>query len=339
MTDAGPTAAEMGLTQKDITPKTPEVPENEFHKQIADRYNEWQRGIVARGEDPKKAIFRPVEYTGDWSKVLAADYLLHRLSIIGVVGEEVKTAGDIGETLKEYREKIATPERIAMAQEAYKDFNAHVKRLGLSAGEFDPNRMVFVSRQRIEEISGESDTLAYSLDGGFGEIIVPHDSADLNKDPNQTFDVIVHELGHQVRDKLGLDRDRVTWIEEGLIQRNAKEIEIKEDKVSERTNEIYGIEVSVMEQLSLVLGDTNLFGKSQTEIQRLINERYAIAGGTGEPLDDLNYDIRSYKSRRASFVVRLELESNVTDEEVEKMNESLRIAKQMMNQKWGFNLK
>lgn len=345
MIDSGPSLAETGVS---IEPKlqpsegkiglTPE--QNVFHQKIAEGLNIWKSDLATQGKDIRKEIYRPDKFEDDWSRVDPVDYICHRLSVIGLADSKGVSAEDISGMLSDYRDKVATVERVAFAQECYAQFNTAAQECGLDVGSFDPNRLYFLGGKRIAEIAGSSiDGLAYTLNGSVGEILIPADDAELNNDPSQQYDVIVHELGHQARGRKGLDRDKSTVLEEGIIQAQARLLELTHNKVSRRTNEVYSIEAQIAEQLATTLDVKSLFGLSHQEIRAKMREKYMLPGQVDDPYDDLVYDLITYRRKFDSFASRIDTTDQMTDVDIKKMQTELMQDRLAMNQKWTFKMK
>lgn len=306
---------------------------NSFHEKVLRKYKEWM--ISNSGE--KQQIYRPPSFNGNWDSVPPEEYILHRLSIIGI--PETVGAEDIGKILAKYRTEILTPERLSILQDAYASLNKNLIQYGLSAGSFDPNRVVLVQEQRINEIAGQSrDRLAYTLKGEVGEILIPYDSEELNLEPNTLFDVIVHELGHQVRQKNALDIDASMVLEEGIIQAKAKEVEVATGRTSRRTNEVYTFEAQVATELATNLKVPSLFNLPHSKIKELMGIRYGIAGEVSNPYDDLIYDMIEYLKLFQSFQTEIETTINIADVRVKAMQEGLKARRQAFNKRWQFSM-
>lgn len=284
MIDSGPSLAETGVSiEPKLQPSEEKIgltsEQNVFHQKIAEKLDTWESDLVTQGKNIRKEIYRPDNFEGDWTKVDPVDYICHRLSVIGLADSKGISVEDVSGMLSDYRDKVATAERVAFAQECYVQFNTAAQEYGLEVGTFDPNRLYFLGGKRIAEIAGSSmDGLAYTLNGPIGEILIPADDAELNNDPSQLYDVIVHELGHQARGRRGLDRDKSTALEEGIIQAQARLLEQTHDKASKRTNEVYTIEAQIAEQLASTLDVKSLFGMSHQEIRAKTREEYMLPG-------------------------------------------------------------
>jgi hypothetical protein len=311
--------------------------ENPFHRLLANRCTEWVTEQIHQGKNPRKEFFRPPDFDGDWSKVRSADYFLHRLSILGLPAETSKiTAEFVGQALRQHSERVASRNNVLSS--AYNNFNDSSKQFGLSAGSFDPNRLYFLDSSRVAEISGNTeDGLAYTLDGNVGEIIIPHDDKDLNQDPNQLYDVIIHEIGHQARGQGGLDQNRSKILEEGIVQQHARSIEQKNGKVSRRTGESYLFEAEVVQHLSKALGLESLIGMSHEDIQKRMREKYLVPGQLiGEPYDDLIYDMIDYKRKLETFASLVESGDEITSEQIMDMKQGLKMQRDNLYHQWKF---
>lgn len=335
---SGETRVSIGLRQKSserIVVPNPEV--MVFREKIAERVNNWRRVLVTQVKDSRSEIYKPADFEDDWTRVDPVDYICHRLSVIGFADYEEVSAEDVSGMLFDYRGKLATPERVAFAQECYAQFNIAAQRYGLEVGTFDPNRLYFLPGKRIAEIAGSSmDGLAYTLKGSVGEMLIPADDAELNNDPSQLYDVIVHELGHQARGRRGLDRGGSTFLEEGIIQAHARLLERAHDKESRRTNEVYTIEAQTAEHLALTLNVESLFGMSHQEIRDRMRAEYVLPGQVDDPYDDLVYDLITYRRKFNSFASRIDATDQITDLDIRKMQTELRQDRLVMNQKWRF---
>ena len=317
---------------------TPE--QNVFHQNIANGLNVWRSGLVAQGKDAKNEIFSPEKFEGDWTKVDPVDYICHKLSVIGLSDINEISTEDVSKTLSDYREKVATVERVAFAQECYTQFNTAAQEYDLEVGNFDPNKLFFLSEKRISEIaSTRTDCLAFALTGSVGEIIIPIDNEETNSDPRQLYDIIVHELGHQARFKKGLDTDSDTILEEGIVQAQTNLLARTNNKESRRINEIYAIEAQVAEQLAFTLDVKSLFGLGHQEIRTMMRKKYMLLGQMGDPYDDLVYDLITYTRKFDSFVSKINTTDQITAEEIKKIQTKLAQEHLAMNQKWEFKMK
>jgi hypothetical protein len=330
------------LPQPEINP-APEIvyyKENPFHQMLAKRCIEWVTEQINQGKNPRKEIFRPPDFDGNWSKVRAADYFLHRLSILGLPAETSKiTAEYIGQTLSQHSERVTSRNNVLSS--AYNNFNAASEQFGLSAGNFDPNRLYFLDSSRVAEISGKTEhNLAYTLDGNFGEIIIPNDDKDLNQDPNQLYDVIVHELGHQTRKQMGLDQNISKLrevLEEGIVQQHARNIEQRNGKASPRTDESDMFEAEVVQHLSKALGVESLIGMSHEDIRKHMREKYLVPGQLlGDPYDDLIYDMNTFNRKLDTFASLIESNDQITSEQIMDMKQGLKLQKDSMYRQWKF---
>lgn len=313
--------------------------QNVFHQKIAERLNIWRSRLVQQGKDIKNEIFRPDNFEDDWTKVDPVDYICHRLSVIGIADGKEISVEDVSGIITNYREKVATVERVAFTQECYVQFNTAAQEYGLEVGTFDPNRIYFLSGKRIAEIAVSGlDGLAYTLNGPVAEILIPTDDPESNNDPKQQYDIIVHELGHQARRKKGLDRDKSTILEEGIIQAQARLLERTHNMESRRTNEVYNIEAQVSEQLASVLGVNSLFGLSHQEIRVMMKVKYSLPDQANDPYNDLVSDLILYRRKFDSFALRIDTTDQITDEEIRNMQIELLHDRLAMNQKWRFNM-
>lgn len=318
--------------QSDNAPK-----ENVFHQRIADKFNDWRKNLITQIKIPRKEIFKPENFEGDWTKADAADYFVHKLSVIGLPDNKEITAEDISKAIAEYNGKAATKERISFTQECYAQFNTAAQKYGLDIGIFEHNRVYFLSEKRIAEIVGSrEDRLACTLPGATREILITADNEELNYDPNQMYDVIVHELGHLARDLRGLNKNKDTDLEEGIIQAQARLLEKSHGKESRRTAEIYSIQADVAEQLAIALGAESLFGMNYHEIREKMITKYKLPGQISDPYDNLIYDLILYRRKFDSFNAGITEETPNAD--VLPMNIELRKDRQAMNRIWGFKL-
>lgn len=312
-----------------------EIPQkeiNQFHGRVAERVNAWLGEI---GEYDRKKLYRLEKGFHGWETVSAEDYLLHRITVIGLpLGSKSVTAEQVGKILQQYREAIFSQrEKVETICLAYAEFN---QSSSLQVGEFDLGRLFLLPRSRIVELAGNNlDGLAYTLGGAVSEIIVPIDDESLS-DPNSLYDVIVHELGHQARHEQKLDQNASRWLEEGIVQANARRVEWANNRISRRSKEIYHIEAEVAERLGLKLGE-DLFTLSHDEIREKMRAVYGYLGIAGDPYDELVFCIYDYRKMFDEFACRLETEENISESEIKEMRQQLRIKKRGIYSLWSFD--
>ncbi|HAU98714.1 MAG: hypothetical protein UX04_C0002G0307 [Microgenomates group bacterium GW2011_GWF2_45_18] len=305
------------------------VRENGFYEKVIKLYDEW----VSRGNGVENQIYRPPNFQGDWKTILPEEYVLHMLSTIGIPDNFVAT--DIVPILHTYRVEALTSERIEIVQRAYEALNENIKEHGLFAGSFDPNSLFFLPEQRIQNIVGNRrDDLAYTMKGDIGEILIPQDSQDLNTETAQLFDVVIHELGHQVRKRNRLDTDATTILNEGIIQAKAQEIETSCGQVSMRTKTVYVFEAQVVNDLVRVLQVPSLFHLPFEQIRELVNKHYETYGSMSEPYGDLIYDMYEYNLLFRRFQAEIEGNENILKERVAQMRSELQAQRQMFDRRW-----
>jgi Zn-dependent peptidase ImmA (M78 family) len=323
-----------------LIPESSEIVKKEatpFQQLVVKRCIDWTEEQISQGKNPRKEIFRPKNFGDDWQKISAVDYFLHRLSVIGLPASSNNISTEvIEETLRQNSER--TSSRIAILTDSFAHFNESMEPLGLPAVKFDAHNIYLLDSSRIIEITSDrKNRLAFSLNEDIGEMIICNDDDDIDSDPNQLYDIVIHELGHQVRTRKRLNKFHSNNLEEGIIQQHARTIEQKHNRISKRTTVVHLIEADVVQQLMKCLGVASMLNMNYKEIQKLVNDRYYSLGRlTKEPFIDLVHDLAAYKRIVSDFEIAIENSRAITKNDIEIMKHNIQNQKDYFYRQWQF---
>lgn len=283
----------------------PEI--NKFHSEIA-------AVLSIHNAHSFEAIYMPEDFNGDWAKLPPHKYWAHVVSVEGIDMNSTNISPlEVSNVLAGRRETLTKhQEHLELVQTAYDDFNQRMKRLGLPQQKFDVNQLFFLKRARISELlvqQGYEDLdhtgQALTLVKGAREILIPEDDAQLMGDSDYLYDVVVHELGHLERPStIGMSSGKIL-LEEGIVQLNARALEIQNDRVSRRTTEIYSIETDVADELTQGLGIESLMPYSQDVIEQLVNDTFSSPEHP-YPYAEILSDLNTYSTLRQTLLGEFE---------------------------------
>jgi hypothetical protein len=304
--------------------KTIEEPTN-FHEDIALKYNDWLLNSQER-------IYRPNNFDGDWLKSGALEYMMHRLSILGLGRDRNSvSATDVQKTLRTYTESLLNnPDKVAIIQSAYRDFNDKMVPLGFPLLEYKTSALFLLPIGRIHELSGDSETVGFTLKSSGLEILLPIDDIDIDENPDYLYDCAIHELTHKSRNQLSLADFKHNNFEEGLVQVNAIDIERQKGKLSDRSEGIYQVQVSMIQNLQKALGVSTLVNFNYVDIRRLMAEKYANGLAFNSFCEDMD-KLSGFFQKQLSKIT-----GDAAAEELDRINGAIQNAKLAIYKKWKF---
>lgn len=270
-----------------LHPTTENLQPSELHHQLADRLNDWWQTHAT-----KQDIFVPENFTS-WSNSNGEDYYLHILTVYGL-GKGGNVTPELVARFIQALNDFESTEKYQVQKQASDDFNSSVSHLEMEPLDIDLATFHFVPESRIKEIASNQDHLAVKLSIPTADILIPWDSEAVDN-PDELYDVIVHELGHLQRDDpnyLLFDKTQDSiQLEEGIVQAHAVSVEQQNHRESNRSASIYYIERWMVQNLAKKLGFPTLFSVSHQKIRERMNQVFYQGNELSNPYEDFIEDL------------------------------------------------